>query len=170
MELDRMRQLAGVQQLNEGNGKLGVPEQPNLRVLSQGKDPMTHMQPHAPASVPSDSNLHPAGTGKKQAVGDHKPAAAVPSDSNLHMAGTGKKASGGIGSSGVAKIPSDSNLHPAGTGKKQSIREEAEQLADQIVAKVNVLGKSIVEGQEQFIEYRHDALKRILAMVSKYVD
>jgi hypothetical protein len=116
MDLSRALALAGVQ-LNESSRKLCVPEQPNLRVLSQGKDPLTHMKPHAPA-----------------------------------------------------KVPGDSNLHPAGTGKKQTVREEAAAIADEITAKVQALGKQVVEGQEQFIDYRYDALKRILAMVSKYVD
>jgi ribosomal protein L31 len=146
MDKNRLLELAGMTPLNEDKGP---PTDSNLHPAGTGKKATTGSAGSAPAAkVPADSNLHPAGTGKKQTVGDSKPAAAVPSDSNLHPAGTGKKATTGSG----------------------SMNEEVSKLSESIVAKVQALAASLNEGEVKFADYRHDALKRIHEMVSKYVD
>lgn len=148
MDKARMLALAGVT-LNEGNGVLGVPDLKGNKPLSQGKDPMTHMKPQAPAKIDGDKNTHLSGTGK---------AAKDPMSSKPQA---------------PAVVPADKNTHLSGTGKAQKnpMREEVEALAAKIIGAVTALSQSLTEEADvKFADYRVDALKRIDALVSKYVD
>lgn len=148
MDINKLRQLAGLEPLVESNGALGVPEQPNLKALSQGKDPMTHMKPQSPAAKPEVADLKPVGTGK---------AAKDPMSSTPQS---------------PAAKPEVANLKPVGTGKaaKNPLREEADALIADIVKGVNALADGLTEGHDNLTFYRHDALKRIHAVVRRYVD
>lgn len=175
MDVTRMRQLAGMEVLVES----GLPKEPNLVKAGTGKAATTgSASASGQGGLPDEPNLVKAGTGKAATTGvptnPQSPAKFIEKP-DLVKSGTGKAATTGTASAtGQGGLPDEPNLVKAGTGKAATtgskLREDAQQTVEQIVAKVQALASQVVEGQEQFLEYRHDALKRILAMVNKYVD
>ena len=152
MDMNRLRELAGVQ-LTEGNGVLGVPEQPNL--------------------------THKTGTGKTAttgSAGEHPSAVVgIPQPNLTHKTGTGKNAttgSAGSAPAAVVGIPQP-NLKPVGTGKKATtgLREEAETIAQDIADRVTKLAKMVDEGAGVNLDqYRRSALQKIQEFVNRFVD